>query len=72
MSLLFIGYQTDKRYFTTVLIMRKVANLLFYNVIEPLAKTSNDENFLDKAHTDLLDENVDFSTLTQSEFKQDY
>lgn len=72
MSLLFIGYQTDKQYFTTVPIMRKVAKFLFSNVIEPLAKTSNDENFLDKAHADLLDDNVDFSTLTQSEFKYAY
>lgn len=72
MSLLFVSYNQEKQDFATVSIMRKVANFLFDNVIEPLAKNTKDKDFLDKADADLLDENVDLSKLGKDEFNQAY
>lgn len=72
MSLLLVGYNEKKETFVSVNIMRKVAKLLFTEVIEPLAKVVKDKDFLDKADADLMMENVNFSNLSQDEFKQAY
>lgn len=76
MSLLFITYhekeQEQNKKFDTVSIMRKVAKFLFKAVMEPLSKTSNDKEFLDKAEAYLLLENIDFTDLSADEFNKAY
>lgn len=66
MSLLFVSLEHD------VSIMRNVAKFLFSHVIEPMAKTIDNSDFLDEAEAELLDENISFYRFNREQFNTAY
>lgn len=72
MSLLFVSYVKTKRDFVTVEITRMVAKYLLETVTVPLAKKTDEEDFLIQAEVDLMDKNYSLDRFGDEQFNEAY